>query len=109
MEYITSYRIKLPSVSDIAFINENEIIAINQESDEHIFFVIDTLGNINRSFGDVKGNEEGLIQNQRKASSVKFVYDPLYKHIFLFSIGAPIIRRFDLNGNLLQRINIEGE
>ena len=111
MEYLTYYRIKLPAASDIAFINENEIISINQEGDEHIFFFIDTLGNIIRSFGDIKVNEEGLLikGKQRRSSAIRFVYDPLYKHIFLVSTGAPIIRRFDLNGNLLQRINIEGE
>jgi hypothetical protein len=111
MEYITSYRIRLTAASDIAFINENEIVAINyDESDEHIFFVIDTLGSIIRSFGDIKGNEEGIMikGKQRRSSQIKFVYDPLYKHIFLVSVGAPIIRRFDLNGNLLQRINFEG-
>ena len=104
MNYLTSYK---TNSNDIAFINESEIVSIYEESDKYIFCTRDTLGNIIRSFGDIEGNEEGLIKNKMRIE-VKCVYDSIYKHIFLVSVGAPIIRRFDLNGNLLQRINIEG-
>jgi len=107
MNYLTTYKIR--GYSHIVFINENEILSFYDESDTHIFCVRDTLGNIVRSFGDIEGNEEGVVQNKKRMSQVKFVYDSLYKHIFLVSNWAPIIRRFDLNGNLLQRIDFEGK
>jgi hypothetical protein len=49
-------------------------------------------------------------EKEKISHSFQFVYDPIYKHIFLVSnslpVRKPIIRRFDLNGNLLQRIDI---
>ena len=114
MNYLTSYKIKIPYT--MAFINENEILSINEKSDKHIFCILDTLGNVIKSFGDIEGNEEGVIEEVLKPGDIEkkkekidmqFVYDTLYKHIFLFSNYEPIIRRFDLNGKLLQRINLE--
>ena len=132
VNYITSYKISLGTFYDITFINDNEILSlyplielcnvgfgtasqnetnIDSEENKHIFCIMDTLGNIIRYFGDIEGNEEGLIieGSQRRDGYVKSVYDPIYKQIFLISQMKPIIRRFDLNGNLLQQINIEGE
>jgi hypothetical protein len=67
------------------------------------------MNNIIRSFGDIEGNEEGIIvKGNKRRTPVLFVYDSVYKHIFLVSTFEPIIRRYDLDGNLLQRINLEG-
>jgi hypothetical protein len=124
MNYLTSYKTQL---SGLEFINENEILSIagndcttdslgnttcvfNEESWKYIFRTRDTLDNVIRYFGDIEGNEEGvIIEGKEMQPPVQFVYDPLYKHIFLTTIDAPIIRRFDLDGNLIQRIDIEGE
>jgi hypothetical protein len=109
MNYITSYKTKLNRCTDIAFLHENEIISIHESSDNYIFCTRDTLGTIVRIFGNIAGNEKGLIIKDKQVKApVRFVYDTLHKHIFLVSTFEPIIRRFDLEGNLLQQINIKG-
>jgi hypothetical protein len=109
MNYITSYKTKLNRCTDIAFLHENEIISIHESSDNYIFCTRDTLGTIVKIFGSIAGNEKGLIiKDKQMKAPVRFVYDTLYKHIFLVSTFEPIIRRFDLEGNLLQQISIKG-
>jgi hypothetical protein len=109
MNYLTSYKTSLFMSCDIVFINENEIVSVNDGSDEYIFCIRDTLGNIIRSFGDIKENEDGVVDKEkRRRTIVRFVYDSLYKHIFCFPSYEPVIKRFDLDGNLLQQINFEG-
>ena len=130
MNYITSHAALFSAPYSIDFVSENEILSMYPENPmcyvnfdlsnnaitiddeyEYLFCIRDTLGKIIRSFGNIEGNEEGVVEKgtTKRAPLLPPLYDPIYKHIFLVSNSAPIIRRFDLDGNLLQRINIEGE